>query len=366
MADGQERTEAATPKRREEARRKGQVPKSQEVVNLVCLLSVFMLLKMAGGFMWARLSQYTIQTIQASSAVAHVPANLVMDHTLFIMRMAMTESILILTPVFLAAVAAGIFSNLIQVGFLISGEALNIKLDKLDPFKGLQRMLSARSLIELVKGLAKVGLVTWIAYASIRADLPKYNELAQADLRAMVAVTALSTFNMVVRMVIALLFVALLDYLYQRMEFEKSIRMTKQEVKDEFKQREGDPMIKARVRDRMRQMAMQKMLTEVPRADVVITNPIHYAVALLWTEDMPAPQVLAKGAGEIARRIREIAEENRIMIVEDPPLAQALYKTTEPGEWIPPDLFRAAARVLAFVYRSKGKHAKLRQTAGVT
>lgn len=361
MAEGQEKTESATPKRREEARRKGQVPKSQEVNNLFGLLGVFLTIRIFAGFLFTGMSEYTKKTLQSAGVTAHVPPYLMMDHIRGLIQFAMHEILVILAPVLIVAVAAGILSNVIQVGLLLSPEALTLKFDKLDPLKGLGRVFSAKSFIEVFKGVLKIFFVMYIAWISMKGDLRLYLNFAQADIRTMMLATAMSIFNMVLRILVALLALALFDYVYQRYEHEKSLKMTKQEVKDEYKQREGDPHIKARIRERMRALATQKMLADVPKADVVITNPTHYAIALSWTEDLPAPKVLAKGQGIIALRIREEAEKAGVMIVEDPPLAQALFKSCEAGEWIPADMFRAVAKVLAFVYKAKGRMPHLAQ-----
>lgn len=358
MAEGQEKTESATPKRREEARKRGQVPKSQEVISLFGLLTGFLMLRFFGDQLWGGTENMTRKGFESMQVVPRVPSELMFDHLFGVIRNTVAESIVLILPILLAAMAAGIFSNLIQVGFLITGETLTPKLDKLDPLKGLQKMVSSKSFVDLFKNLIKLIIVLYISYIHIKGDLNAYLDLANSDIKTMVIVIGSSIFSMVMKILVALLTIAILDYAYQRFEHEKSIKMTKQEVKDEYKQREGDPQIKARIRERMRALIMQQMMAEVPQADVVITNPTHYAIAILWTDEFPAPKVLAKGMGRQALRIREIAEENGVTILEDPPLAQSLYKSCEPGEWIPSDLFQAVARVLAFVYKTKGKMPK--------
>jgi flagellar biosynthetic protein FlhB len=225
-------------------------------------------------------------------------------------------------------------------------------LSKLNPIQGIARMFSLRSLQELIKSLLKIAVVGTIAYSSVKKALPDFVAMMDMDIGASMAMVGGLIVQIAIKVALALLFLAFLDFIFQKYEFEKSIRMTKQEVKDEYKQREGDPLVRSRIRQRQREIALRRMMREVPKADVIITNPIFLAIALRYVADeMHAPKVVAKGAGEIAERIRDIAEENGVPIMVDPPLAQSLFKLTDVDDFIPPALFKAVAEILAYVYR---------------
>ena len=205
---------------------------------------------------------------------------------------------------------------------------------------------------ELFKSIAKIFVVGWISYKHVKAIVPQLVELQDVSLRASMVFVAGSTLSLILKLCMVLVALAIIDWFYQKWDFEKSMKMTKQEVKDEMKQREGDPLVRSRIRQKQREIAFKRMMQDVPKADVVITNPIRIAVALSYvSDDMHAPRVVAKGAGVIAERIREVAKENDVPIVEDKPLAQALFKSADVGDFVPPNLFKAVAEVLAYVYR---------------
>jgi flagellar biosynthetic protein FlhB len=247
---------------------------------------------------------------------------------------------------------AGCVSSLAQTGLLFTPEAIMPKLDRINPLEGLKRIFSRRGLVELLKTVLKVGLAGYIAYAAIRPNLYIFPRLMDMALPDAVAAVANLGSTIVLRVGMFLLVLAVADYIFQYTEHMKSLRMTKQEVRDEMREHEGDPQIKGRMRQRRRQFAMQRMMQQVPKADVVITNPTHFAVALKYElKKDKAPVLLAKGVDEIALRIRQIAGDNDIIIYEDPLLAQTLYKTVEVGHAIPESLYEAVANVLAFVYK---------------
>lgn len=263
----------------------------------------------------------------------------------------MTTAALAVAPLMGVALLVGLTSQLIQVGFLVSGKPLQPQLDRINPLSGFKRLFSRRALVDLAKSLAKVFVVGWLAYTQLKNALevlPRLPLTGVGDWLAWVG-------DIVVRTGIiigfALLVVAALDYIFQYTEHERRLRMSKQELKEELKQTEGDPQVRARIRRRQRQLAARRMLHEVPTADVVITNPVHYAVALKYDRAVAdAPIVVAKGAGVLAQRIRDIAQEHQVPLVEDVWLARTLYKDVEPGQTIPVQLFQAVADVLAFVY----------------
>ncbi len=349
--DAQEKTEPATPRKREEVRKKGQVAKSSEVSTALILLLVFILLYFVGEWMVTRFENLYIKSL---SQYIHQELSPVFIHDLF--RSLTLEAFVIAAPVMAMALVAGLAGNFIQIGFLFTTEQLKFKLERIDPIKGFKRIFSIRSLVELLKAIFKVVLIGTVVIILLMLHREQLFQLAQVPLRQSLAVIAKYTFQVGLGVAVALLFLSLLDYLYQRYEFEKNIRMSKQELKEEHKRTEGDPLIRSKIKERQRQMAMRRMMQQVPLADVIITNPIHYAVALKYDpKEMSAPQVIAKGSGYVALKIKEIAEEHHVPLVENKPLARALYDQVEIGEEIPEHLFEVVAEVLAYVYRLKGK-----------
>jgi flagellar biosynthetic protein FlhB len=309
----QERTEDATPKKREEARQKGQVAKSQEVSSVAVLFAVLVVFYFLGGYMVKEL----LGLMQWSCLVA----------------------------------------NYSQIGFVLSAYPITPRLSKLDPVQGAKRLVSKRSLVELFKSIMKILMIGAIATLTIRGEVHQIPSLIDLDAGGILITIAKVSLKIVFWTACALVLLAICDYVFQRLTFEKELRMTKQEVKDEFKQREGDPLVKSRVRQIQREMARRRMMEAVPKADVVVTNPTEIAVALEYRSGlMSAPRVTAKGARLIAQRIKEIALKYQVPVVEDKPLAQVLYKTVEVEREIPSTLYKAVAEVLAYVYRIKGKN----------
>jgi flagellar biosynthetic protein FlhB len=353
-APGQERTERATGKRRMEARKRGQVALSREIPStliLITLLGVFYfagtrlledLMRIFSGF-FGQLHAIRLRTISDAGALA---------------AEIFQACFLLLAPLILPLLIAGLAGNILQIGFEIHVEPLAPKLSKLNPLTGLKRILSLRGLVELGKSLAKIVFIAAIAWGVVSGYLTEFPTLVRRDIGGIWEFTHTAAFRIILYVCLAMVVLAVLDYAYQRWQHEQSLKMTKQEVKDERKQTEGDPQIKARIRSLQRQAAYHRMMAEVPKADVVITNPTHLAVALRFDPtEMAAPRVVAKGADHIAERIRDIARSHDVPLVENKPLAQALFKLAEPGDTIPVELYRAVAEVLAYVYRLKGKHA---------
>lgn len=268
------------------------------------------------------------------------------------------DTVVIVAPLMGAVVLAGFAANALQVGLVLSGEPLSPKGSRLDPIAGIGRMFSVRSAVELIKGLAKTALIAYMVFAFLKAEYPTVVRLMGADPGQIAAGIGGLMFRMLFRAAIALLVIAAVDYGFQRYQHEKNLRMTKQEVKEDFKRSEGDPLVKSRIRQRQRQMARNRMMQQVPEADVVVTNPTHYAVALKYDADtMTAPVVLAKGQRLVAERIKEIARESKVPMVENVELARALYKSTEVGDEVPAALYLAVAEILAYVYRLSGRTA---------
>ncbi len=351
FAEG-EKTEQATPRRRDEARKKGQVAKTMELGTGVTLLGVFLLLRNLGGFFVSTVTEMMqaafedwmlVPTLDARSlqAMAGAAATVFAQLTL---------------PIMGAALVLGAGSQLAQVGFMLIGEGLKPKLNRINPIEGFKRVFSKRAWVELAKAVLKIGIVGYVVYWSVRSQLPVFLGMLHMhpDQAAVLTWQVVSKAGIFVG--ISLLAIALLDYLYQRFEHEQSLRMSKQEVKEEMKQTEGDPLIRSKIRQRQRQMAMNRMMQEVPKADVIITNPTHIAVALKYDEAaMDAPVVVAMGAGFVAQRIKDIAANNTIPTIENKPLARALFETASIGETIPAQLYQAVAEVLAVVYQLRQK-----------
>jgi flagellar biosynthesis protein FlhB len=255
-------------------------------------------------------------------------------------------------PFLLTAMLLGVLSCMLQTGLLVAPQAMKPDFTRLNPLSGVKRLVSGRGLVETVKACGKLAIISWIAYATISGGYAELLGTINRDAPTMLASIGDLLYRLALRIALFLLILAAADYGYQRWSFEKSIRMTKEEVKQESKQQEGSPLVKSRIRARMRQIARRRMMESVPTADVIITNPTHFAVALKYDPlSMHAPQVVAKGADIMAQKIRDLAREHDVPIIENPPLARNLYKNVEIGREIPPELFGAVAEILAFVYQ---------------
>ncbi|MEE9912671.1 MAG: flagellar biosynthesis protein FlhB [Deltaproteobacteria bacterium] len=347
--DDQERTEQATSKRREESREKGQVARSQEVVSVGILVAGLLFFYFGGSTLLLKTMDLMTAGFRDAGRI-----NLTQDSVNLIIVNYIFKGFGILFPLLIAVLIAAVLGNVMQFGFMFSSESIQPKLDKIDPIKGFKKLFSVRSMAELIKGILKISIIGGVAYLIIRSEFDHLIPLADQSVWGMVGYIGGICFKILLAMTVVLVFLAVLDYAYQRWEYEKSIRMTKQEIKDEYKNTEGDPMIKARIRRIQREMAQKRMMAQIPKADVVITNPTHLAVAIQYSpESMQAPIVLAKGADFIAEKIRDIARENDVPVIENKPLAQVLYKMVKVNHAVPEDLYRAVAEVLAFVYEQK-------------
>ncbi|HLP17856.1 MAG TPA: flagellar biosynthesis protein FlhB [Bacteroidota bacterium] len=349
MADtAQEKTEQPTGKKLSDAREKGQVAKSVEVNSAVMLLFGLLSLAVFGTGMMNRLSSMTISVLRSLHEVDLTTQSVHHYFVLGTMYLGM-----VLGPVLFALMALGVATNVAQVGFLFTFEPLMPKFSKLNPITGVQKvMLSKRSLVELLKGIVKMLIVGIVAYIAIEKLIQESVELMDSEPAAIMGFIVRSSFVVGLKICAAFLVVALFDYAFQRFDFMQQQRMTKEEVKEENKQSEGDPMVKSRIRSIQRQLARRRMMQDVPKADVIITNPTHYAVALQYDPAKSgAPVVVAKGMNVIAQKIKEIARENNVPIMEDKPLARALYKSVEIGDQIPESLFKAVAEILAYIFQ---------------
>lgn len=349
--DSQEKTEKATPRKREEVRKKGQVAKSSEVTTALILLFVFILLYFAGGWMTS-----TFISLFEKSYFEYAQWEITEQNVAVLFQEISFDAALAVAPVMVVALAAGVFGNYVQIGFLFSTDPLKVKWERINPLKGFKRIFSTRALVEFLKSMLKILLIGTIVFGMLWIRREDLFILSQKNVGAAFSMIASLTFQIGLSVALTLLFLSVLDYWYQKYDFEKQNRMSKQEVKDEHKKTEGDPLIRSKIKERQRQMAMKRMMQEIPKADVVITNPTHYAVALQYEKDqMDAPVVLAKGKDYLAQKIKEIAEKHEIVVMENKFLARTLYAQVDIGEAIPEHLFKAVAEVLAYVYRLQGK-----------
>jgi len=352
---GGEKTEKATPKKRRDAKRKGQVRRSTEVSTTICTVIMFGML----FIIWPWFTEQLVGVFHefwGEDSISSVSRGLSVNQISGIFARIMLVLFGAIFPVLAVAMIAGIAANVLQIGFMFTTETLKVKLNKINPINGLKQMFSPRKLVDLVKNLAKVIVVGYVAYSDYVTLLDKFPSYIGQNIYLSFIEIMRTAFMMALKMCIAMVFISLADFLYQHWKHEKDLKMTKQEVKDEFKNMEGDPKIKGKIRQKQLQMSAMRMMSKVPEADVVITNPTHYAVALGYEDGVRgAPTVLAKGQDYIARKIREVAIEHDIQIVENPPLAQSLYALCEVDDEIPEELYQAVADVLVFVYRQKGK-----------
>ncbi|MGC2131263.1 MAG: flagellar biosynthesis protein FlhB [Candidatus Aquilonibacter sp.] len=347
-----EQTEKATPKRRHEARQRGQVPRSVDLAGAVIFLSVVLTLH--------ALFVPMLNGLQGSAAAYF---SRIADHgdptfqSIYPMFVQAADGIgWVVLMVFAVTILAGVGANLMQFGFVMTTVPFKWSFSKLNPLTGFKNLFSKRIFINLAKQLLKLAAVVLIIYTTIAGNIGLFAQVGQSDPAGMIGLTFSVIFDIAWKFGLFLLIVGLLDYTYERWQLEENLKMTKQEVKDEWKQSEGNPEAKAALKKRQREFARRRMMQAVPRATVVVTNPTHFAVALEWDEvKMDAPVVTAKGADLLAKRIRDIAKEHGVPIMENPPLARTLYERVELDQPIPPNLYAAVAQVIAFIYKLKRK-----------
>ncbi|QUG41100.1 flagellar biosynthesis protein FlhB [Psychrobacillus sp. INOP01] len=347
-----EKTEKATPKKREDSRKKGQVLKSPDVTSAIVLLAVFVFLFFFASFLRTEIFSFFSVTFTKYMLIE----TLTIDTAIIIYKDMLLEMAMILLPIMLVAVVAAIAANFFQFGLLFTTEPLKFDLKKIDPIKGLKRIFSLKAIIELLKSILKISFIGSVTTLILWMNLEKVLSLSFKTAWDTLSTVGWLTGTMGIAASCVLLFISILDFFYQKFDYEKNLKMSKQDIKDEHKNSEGDPIIKSRIRQRQREMAMRRMMQEIPTADVVITNPTHFAIALKYDdESMDAPTVVAKGADFVAQKIKLIAKENNVVMVENRPLARSMYDQVEIGQRIPDEFFKAVAEVLAYVYRIKQK-----------
>lgn len=345
----QEKTEPATPRRRQEARRKGEVVKSRELNSLLILLGGLLLLRFFGPGIFQGLSQLSRYLWRNAFTFPVTLSEIPIHFSRGIVQIGQ-----FLLPVLLGIMLIAIATNLMQVGFIFTSSSLAPNLNRINPVKGMGNLFSKRALIRLLFSMLKIFIIAYIAYLTIRAQLPQLFSLTGKSMGQIFLFLTNSVYQLGLRCVLGLVPLVVLDYVFQRWEYNQKLRMTRQEVREEHKQTEGSPLLKSRIRSVQRQLARQRMMQKVPQANVVITNPTQIAVALKYEkEEMNAPVLVAKGARLIAQRIKELARRHGIPLVENRWLAKALYESVEMGEEVPIKFYQAIAEVLAYVYRLK-------------
>lgn len=350
--DGGEKTEPATSKKLQDARNEGQVAKSQELNYAISLIALFIILKIFISYIgenlfynfaanYKKIPDFIDESIGGMSVRL---ATLVINNTILTI-------LKILAPVLVIGFLVALLSNILQVGWKVTTKPMKPKFSKLNPLNGFKRIFSKDSMFELVKSIAKIGLILYVAYSAISDHQDELFLLYDIPLLQVILLVGDIVISAGLNISLVYMLVGIADWFYQKHKFKEDMKMTKQEVKDEYKNTEGNPEIKGRQRSKMREASQRRMMQELPNADVVITNPTHYAVAIRYdASQFSAPIVVAKGENYLAMKIREAAKEHQIEIVENKPLARMLYANVDVGQEVPPELYQAVAEVLAFVY----------------
>lgn len=356
MADDQgEKTEEPTQHRIDESRKKGDVASSKELNNVLVLTGSLTVLIFSTLFMFEILSNYITWLYELDFEAVYTKelSKKVFERTIL-------DVAKCIAPVFLASISIGILSQMMQIGLLYSPEVIELKFDRLNPISGFKRIFSAKSVAEVVKGVFKFAIVLAITYFVLKKNLLSFIGFLHTEAPEAFEVGKIMAFNLAFAILLGLMVVAIGDYFWEKYSYKKKLMMTRQELKQENKEQNGNPEIKQKIRSIQRQMASKRMMAEIPNADVIITNPTHISIVIKYDSvNMIAPQVIGKGSEHLALKIREIAKLHNIPIVENVPLARALYKTVKEGEGVPRNLYKAVAEVLAFVYKLKKKRKAL-------
>ena len=356
-ANGAEKTEQPTAKKLDDARKEGQVAKSQEIATAFTLLALFVIIRVIYPFMGSNFQNLFERVYNDIPNVARTYNGMLPFAWIrSILTNAILTMFLISAPFFIVAFIIAFVSDLVQVGFKPTSKPLQPKLSKLNPISGMKKIFSTRKLFELGKSLLKLAVMAAVIYSFFTGRTESLFLLYDIPLKQAIGLMGNLIIDLGLRIAAAYMVIAFIDLIYQRRKFTKDMMMTKKEVKDEYKNSEGDPQIKGAQKRRMMEASRRRMMQQLPQADVVITNPTHYAVAIKYNPDeSDAPVVVAKGADYLAQKIKEIAKENKVEIVENKPLARMLYANVEVGEMVPPELYKAVAEVLAYVYHLQGK-----------
>ncbi len=346
----QEKTEQPTEKRLEDARKKGQVAQSRELsscfIILFCSIFLYFSLSLGFGEMFRVYTNY----------VRNIDLDINTTNIYDILSFGLFRWLWFVLPIFALLIAITLLGSILQTGFLWSFESLKFNLEVLNPASGIKKMFSKRSAVEVLKALLKIFILTYMAYSIIVKELSNMISLPGKDIHVIIEYLGKIAFNLTLKVSIVLMFLAGLDYLFQWWQHRKDLMMTQQEIKEEYKEREGNPLIKSRIRSIQREAARNRMIEDVKTADVIVTNPTTFAVALMYkAKEMPAPQVVAKGAGFIAQKIKDAAKQHGIPLTENKPLAQALFYSVKVGHYIPEKFYLIVAELLAQVFKKKNK-----------
>lgn len=356
MAEEQdEKTEQATDTRREEFRKRGQVAVTRELATALVFLASAVMLVSVGRFFFQNMTE-VFNVSFGISMLKMVKQNQMGDLFFFVGGKIM----LLLAPILLSTMIIGVIAQLLQTGILQVEDALSPNLSRLNPLAAIGRIFSMKGIVEFIKSMLKMIVILGTIYFLLKSEINQIPHLSHMSLNELFTYTGKVLFKLLMGTGVFILVIAVADYFFQRWQIEKEMMMTKQEIKEEHKSREGDPMIKARIKKIQREMSQRKMMQAIPKADVVITNPTHIAVVLKYSDKLPAPQLVAKGADLVAERIKQIAREHNIPVIENKPLARTIFKTLKIGQVIPRDLFVAVAEVLSYVFRLKRKRKKQR------
>jgi len=357
FADGEggEKTEPATQKKLEDARKEGKVAKSKDLTQGIDLLVLFLLIKVFVGYMGERFMALFDSTLGRMAEFMEVnQKGISMQAVGMVLNNAILELFLIVWPFLVFGFVITFIVTVYQVGWKVTAKPMEPKLSKFNPINGFKRIFSKDSLFELLKSIVKVGVIAYVAYTNVVDEADNLFILYDISLNQAIALTGNIIIDFGIEISIIFIVIGLIDYIYQKWKFGEDMKMTKQEVKDEYKNTEGNPEIKGRIRQKMREASQRRMMQDVPKADVVITNPTHFAVAIKYDAEVSkAPIVVAKGEDYLAQKIKEVAREHNVEIVENKPLARMLYHNVDIGAEIPPELYQAVAEVLAMVYHMK-------------
>lgn len=349
---GGEKTEPATPKKLKDAREEGQVAKSMEVITACMLFGLFLGLKLFVGYIGNGFLERFIQIYGSISSI--VSGQVTKNTMLAVVQECIIAIVLISAPIIIIAFVVAVVTNVAQVKWAPTLKPLKPKPDKLSPIKGMKRLFSKDKLVELLKSIAKVAVLSYIVYDTLKDEYGLLFQFYRFEIGTAIVVIGNLIIDIGIKIAAFFLVIAAADYFYQKRKFSEDMKMTKQEIKDEYKNSEGDPQVKGKIKARMRESSQRRMMQSVPDADVVITNPTHLAVALKYDRDTStAPIVVAKGADYVAEKIKETARENKVEIVENKPVARMLYYNVEIDQEIPPELYQAVAEILAYVYGLK-------------
>lgn len=354
---GGEKTEEPTAKKLDDARKEGQVAKSKEIGNAFSILALFIVLKVYLGTIGNKFIElFSAVYNQLPDVCVMYNGELPVSALTTLVRGMMIQLAIIIAPVFIVGVIVAFVCDLVQVKWKPTTKPMQPKFSKLNPINGVKKIISLNSLMELLKSALKLGVVGYMTYSYLKDRVDQIYILYNISLKQAIGLVGEIVVDLGIRVAAVYMVIAFLDYAYQKWKFKEDMKMTKQEVKDEYKNQEGDPQVKGKQKQRMREASMRRMMQQLPEADVVITNPTHYAVAIKYDPDKyDAPYVLAKGEDYLAQKIKDVAREHEIEIVENKPLARMLYANVEIGGLVPPELYQAVAEVLAFVYHLKGK-----------